>query len=90
MSSTFKKLYRMKGKNYSKHDIEKLDKFLVDLRNANEPEKLGEKKKGKLNGLRAHHLNNNDRALFSINRRGRQTEISLHKVCNHKQVYGNE
>lgn len=86
-SNTFKKLYKLKKKT-PQYIQDEIKNAVRNLRNSNEPESLGEKKTGPLSGCRSYELNYDNRILYSIYRDRDQIEIKLHKVCNHKQVYG--
>ncbi|MFH1256487.1 MAG: hypothetical protein V1494_04285 [Candidatus Diapherotrites archaeon] len=87
---TFDKLYKKKKKQ-PKYIIKEVNEALLTLRNAEQPEKLGSKKGGPLKGFRAYELRHcANRILFSITRGNVESSIILHKVCNHKQVYGTE
>lgn len=90
-TSAFEKLYKKKMKRQPDFIIQEVDDAIEALRTSERPESLGPKKKGILGGTRAFELSHNaNRILYSVSREGEVCTVVLHKVCNHKEVYGRD
>jgi len=86
-TSKFSKLLRKKEESFQDYVITKISEAIELLRNSENPESLGEKKKGKLKGLYAYELTKSSRLLYKVERREGKIYVVLLRVCNHKQVY---
>lgn len=60
---------------------------MAEFKNNPNPESLGTLKEGKLQGFRAYDLNQKYRILFSTTRTEGIPEVTMHKICDHKQAY---
>lgn len=83
----FKRLYKTKETKVTKKMMERVDKAILDLRNSDEPERLGKKKKGRISSYFSYELGKRHRILYKVERSGEAVSVSLHRICDHKQVY---
>lgn len=89
-TSEFKRLYKAK-KERSPHPLMiKVNNGLTELKNSDEPERLGTRKKGKLSDYYAYDVSRGHRILYSVERRDGGTTVYLHRVCDHKNAYGRD
>ena len=68
--------------------IERIDKAIIELKNSEAPESLGDLKNGALKGFRAYEVGRKNRILYTVERKEGNVEIIFWKVCNHTQAYG--
>jgi len=88
VTSKFQKLLKKKNKESSqRYVINKISTAIESLRNSENPESLGEKKKGKLRECYAYELTKSSRLLYQVERREEKIRIVLLRVCSHKQTY---
>jgi addiction module RelE/StbE family toxin len=88
VTSKFQKLLKKKNKESSqRYVINKISTAIESLRNSENPEPLGEKKKGKLRECYAYELTKSSRLLYQVERREEKIRIVLLRVCSHKQTY---
>jgi len=89
-TSEFGRLYKTKKEKSPKTLIEKIENGLIELRHADEPERLGTLKKGKLSSYYSYDISRGHRILYRVERRGGNVVVYLHRVCDHKNVYGRD
>ncbi|MCL2317648.1 MAG: hypothetical protein FWC44_01130 [Methanomassiliicoccaceae archaeon] len=87
ITSEFEKLYKKKREKSPKYIADRVDRGLIELRNSEEPERLGMQKKGKLSDYYAYNLSRGHRILYQVERNTEGITIYLHRVCDHKNVY---
>lgn len=88
-TSKFSKLLRKKKNEGSRsYLIEKIYTAIEQFRYSENPESLGEKKKGKLKEYYAYELTESSRVLYGVERREGKISVILFRICNHKQTYG--
>jgi mRNA-degrading endonuclease RelE of RelBE toxin-antitoxin system len=83
----FKNLYKRKSRKEPVSLMERIDRALLELQSSYEPERLGEKKKGKLSRYYAYSLGGRHRILYTVERFDDAVIVGLHRICDHKQVY---
>ena len=83
----FRNLYRRKSKKEPLSLMERIDRALLELQSSDEPERLGEKKKGKLYRYYAYNVSGRHRILYTVERLDSVVIVGLHRVCDHKQAY---
>ena len=89
-TSEFKRLYKAKMGKSPKPLMERIEAMLIELRDSDEPERLGIHKKGKLSGYYAYEASRGHRILYRVEREGGEATVYLHRVCDHKNVYGRD
>jgi len=67
--------------------MKKVDECLKNLISSSEPERLGKAKRGSLRGYYAYRINKQHRILYTVQRDDETVLVTLHRVCDHKQVY---
>ena len=87
----FSKLLKNKEKEGSlKHILVKVEEAINLLKESSNPGEIGERKDGNLKGTYSIRLNDWSRILYKVERVGENLEVTLLRVCNHKQVYGKD
>ena len=87
----FSKLLKQKEKEGSlKKLVANVENAMELFRQSSNPESLGEKKAGEIEGLYSYKLNQSSRILYGVERRENRIDVILYRVCNHKQVYGTD
>jgi mRNA-degrading endonuclease RelE of RelBE toxin-antitoxin system len=90
-TKTFARLLNKKKREGSlKYIYEKVEETIGLLKESRNPEEIGESKKANLKGTYSIRLNDWSRILYTVNRVGENLEVTLLRVCNHKQVYGKD
>ena len=89
-SSQFKRLYAAKRKKSSKELMKKVNDGISELRNADRPEMIGVRKKGKLQNFYSYEISEGHRILYRVERKDGTVLVHLHRVCDHKNVYGKD
>jgi mRNA-degrading endonuclease RelE of RelBE toxin-antitoxin system len=89
-TAEFKKLYEMKGEKSPQYIMKKVKEGLIELRNSDEPERLGVRKKGKLSKYYAYDISRGHRILYCVERKDDKIVVFLHRVRDHKNVYGKD
>ncbi|MCL2143070.1 MAG: type II toxin-antitoxin system RelE/ParE family toxin [Methanomassiliicoccaceae archaeon] len=89
-SSQFGKLYRIKRKRSAKELMEKVDNGIAALRHSDRPEMIGTHKKGRLSGYYSYEISSGHRILYKVERTEGAVHVYLHRVCDHKNVYGRD
>jgi Txe/YoeB family toxin of Txe-Axe toxin-antitoxin module len=80
----------MKRKRSPEHLIRKVNDGISELRNSDIPDIIGIRKKGKLNEYFSYEISRGHRILYNVERRGGIVSVHLHRVCDHKNVYGKD
>ncbi|MDR0198873.1 MAG: hypothetical protein LBI08_03930 [Methanomassiliicoccaceae archaeon] len=89
-TSQFEKLYMMKRKRSSKELMERVDGGIIELRHSDAPEMIGARKKGKLYKFYSYDISRGHRILYRVERKDGIVFVHLHRVCDHKNVYGKD
>jgi hypothetical protein len=89
-TETFDKLYKKKSKKAPSYVIRKVDLAILNLTMSKWPERLGRPKHGPLAGLLGYEVDDSNRILYEVDRYEEGVLITLHRVCSHKQVYGQD
>jgi mRNA-degrading endonuclease RelE of RelBE toxin-antitoxin system len=87
----FAKLLKKKEKDGSlRYIVKRVEDTINLLKESSNPEEIGDSKDGDLKGTYSIRLNDRSRILYMVNRVGENLEVTLLRVCNHKQVYGKD
>jgi addiction module RelE/StbE family toxin len=90
-TNKFSKLLRKKQKEGSlRYLLKKIEEAITLLKESDNPQALGERKEGELKGLYAYTLNDSSRILYTVDKKEGIFEITLLRVCDHKQAYGSD
>jgi mRNA-degrading endonuclease RelE of RelBE toxin-antitoxin system len=89
-SPHFVRLYAAKRKKSPEHLMKKVDDGIAELRNSDSPDILGVRKKGELNDYYSFEISRGHRILCQVERKKDTVSVHLHRVCDHKNVYGKD
>jgi len=87
---SFTSLCEKKKKKSDKYIIDKLKNAIVEISSSENPESLGEKKKGDLKEYYAYKLTREHRVLYTVERKKSSLTIIFERVCDHKSVYNRD
>lgn len=86
----FNHLYDRKKKKSPDSLIALIKEGIKDLRYAEDPVRIGELKRGKLDGTYGYRVNQSSRILYQVQWNKAECTVILLRVCNHKNVYGTD
>ena len=86
-SPNFKSKYNNKKRHAPKDIYARIQRALLELRNAPRPETLGEYKSGPLLGTLGYRVADDTRILYTVIRSNGVTKVILLRVCSHKKAY---
>jgi len=86
----FEKLYTAKKKRSPKELMKRVDDGIAELRDSDEPERIGIRKKGNLRRFYSYEISRGHRILYRVERTDDIVYVHLYRVCDHKNVYGND
>lgn len=89
MTEHFHRLYNKKRKG-PQSVLDQVQNGIRALRNAEDPERVGELKKGRMAGTYGYKVNWDSRILYQVERSKQGCTVVLLRVCSHKSVYGRD
>ena len=70
--------------------MKRVDAGINELRNSERPEMIGDRKRGELFGYYSYEISRGHRILYRVERKDGVVSVLLHRVCDHKNVYGED
>ncbi len=92
----FKRGFKRKRKKSPRWLVERVERYVTELRHSDRPEEVGNAKnqlvvyEGRSFRAFAIELTGSDRLIFGVDRSRETPVVILDRVCNHKAAYGKD